>query len=1261
MAMSQSESSKSAELRAFNLDKELSTITKHQSTDDEGWTEVHRKRGQPSTTTNNGANPPASVLDGFVRRVWKQFSIDKVSFLMNGICLIRFLKPEDKETVLQSGPLFFDNKPFIINDWKPDSNLRKEKPDHVVVWVRLYDLDFKYWGAALPKIIGLIGNPLRCDRATKEREFLRFARYMVEVKLGQHLPDAVEFIDEKGVVQVQKVHYEWKPLACTKCHGVGHDIDMCKKADGVKKTVFMKVWRPKVVPVQPVQTTAQVHQHQRKASVEGPLPTLDPASVVTLMPYQGTMLNSITPSRFLQKRGFFGLIETRVRAINVNKVQQNLGFKWHFIVNNDIKGKGRIWVLWDPYQFAVVEIGMELQVIHLKVTHLPSGFTWVNSMIYGCNKDHERKELWSSLIQLKTGLTDPWLIMGDSNNVLHYNEPIRSPVSMAEDGSARVFSRIDRVMANDMWILNGPSGAINFLPEGLFVHSPCLVELWNDCTRRKASFNYFNMWGKDDNFLSILQQIWDKQVRGYMLFQVVKKLKYLKAPLKTLNKEGYGDILNSAQVASMVLAEVQSRLHQTPTDSLVQAEERIAAKACHDIETTRNIFLAQKAKVMWMNCADENAHYFHSHIKARRSLNKILSVKDKTGQAQALDMCRIVSKEETKLALFSIPIEKAPGTDGFSSGFFKDSFSVIGEDVCTGVQEFFSNGKLLQQINVTVLTLIPKKDSPGSVLDFRPIACCSVLYKCISKVIYNRLSPTLANIVSLNQSAFIHGRDIVDNIMICQDLVRLYNRKNCSPRLLMKIDLRKAYDSIEWEFVEDMLCALKFPCQMVNWIMQCVSSPTYSISLNEAQFGYFKGRRGLRQADPMSPLLFTLCMEYLTRILAVGDRSSVKVLIRAFLTFSEASGLAMNQEKSEIYMNGVPPLEAEAILHLSGFQVGHFPFKYLGIPISYKKISNAECNILVDRIVTRIRSWGAKKLSYAARLVLVRSVLSQMHSYWARIFLLPKGIISRVDAVCRNYLWSRTDDFHRIPAVAWDTCCLPKDRGGLGILHCLLWNLVVIGKFSWWIAQKKDSLWVKWVHHIYMKQSDCLNGWLNEDYSTHGVYIWLIREHVTVNWMPLVWNRLCLPKVNFICWLYVLNRFMTKERLVRYGVISSDLCDLCGTAQETHYHLFFDCSYSQRCLLLLKQWLAIDWNGDLTIWILSWRCRTLLRKKVIMAALATLIYHIWQNRNTSRHEGLVQYPAAVLRWIKAYLKGRFLQVKESTRLSSSWIDNEDLA
>ncbi|XP_074292581.1 uncharacterized protein LOC141619461 [Silene latifolia] len=271
----------------------------------------------------------------------------------------------------------------------------------------------------------------------------------------------------------------------------------------------------------------------------------------------------------LNNVGLFGLVETRVRSSNINQVQQNLGTKWQFIVNNDIKDKSRIWVLWDPSQFTVVLIGKELQVIHLKVTHLASGSTWVNSMIYGCNKDQERKDLWASLLQIKTGLSDPWLIMGDFNNVLHFDERIGSPVSMAE---VREFQDcVDRCGLYDL-VTTGDFFTWNNKQDGsLYDHNPSLVDLWNDCTRRKASLKYFNMWGKDDKFLSIVHQIWNKQVRGCMLFQVVKKLKYLKAPLKILNKEGYGDIINLAQVAGMVLAEVQSRLHQNPTDSLVQA------------------------------------------------------------------------------------------------------------------------------------------------------------------------------------------------------------------------------------------------------------------------------------------------------------------------------------------------------------------------------------------------------------------------------------------------------------------------------------------------------------------------------------------------------------------------------------------------------------------------------------------------------------------------------------------------------------------
>ncbi|XP_074305404.1 uncharacterized protein LOC141640532 [Silene latifolia] len=367
-------------------------------------------------------------------------------------------------------------------------------------------------------------------------------------------------------------------------------------------------------------------------------------------------------------------------------------------------------------------------------------------------------------------------------------------------------------------------------------------------------------------------------------------------------------------------------------------------------------------------------------------------------------------------------------------------------------------------------------------------------------------------------------------------------------------------------------------------------------------------------------------------------------------------------------MNGVPNLVAEDILLLSEFQKGKFPFRYLGISISYKRLSNLECNKLVEKMVERIRSWGAKHLSYAGRLFLVRTVLTQLHSYWARIFLLPKGVIHKVECICRAYLWSGSEDHHKVLVVSWDTCCLPKVYGGLGIVNCHLRNIAMLGKYTWWVASKKDCLWVKWVHHIYIKQSNwwsynpsvssswtwrqickikdklingfMFNNWLVKPYSEDVVYNWLIGDQGKKEWLPLVWNRLSLPKDNFICWLFIQHRLMTKDRLTRFGVLNDGLCYLCGLAPETHDHLFFYCSFSTRCLVQLRQWLCVDWHGDLITWALKWRCRSLLKKKIILAIFSSLIYLIWETRNKCRVEELVQHLDCLVRRIQERVRGR---------------------
>lgn len=354
-------------------------------------------------------------------------------------------------------------------------------------------------------------------------------------------------------------------------------------------------------------------------------------------------------------------------------------------------------------------------------------------------------------------------------------------------------------------------------------------------------------------------------------------------------------------------------------------------------------------------------------------------------------LCHPISVDEIKTALFSMDTLKAPGIDGYNALFFQKAWSIIGSSITVAVQDFFTHLQLPQQVNCTYVTLIPKIPNASYVKEFRPIACCTVLYKNISKVITNRLQNILPDIVGESQSAFVKGRVIFDNIILSHEIVKGYNRKNISPRCMLKIDLQKAYDSVEWPFIEHLMLALGFPNQFVKWIMVCLNTVSYSFNINGELTKPFKARKGLRQGDPLSPYLFVLCMEYLDRCLkglrdrpqfsfhlrckklnlthvcfaddlllfARGDVHSVRELYTAFQIFSNSSGLRANVNKSSIYFGGVRPEVQEEILEEFQFTKGFLPFKYLGVPLSTKKLTILQCQPLILNILHKIERWSA--------------------------------------------------------------------------------------------------------------------------------------------------------------------------------------------------------------------------------------------------------------------------------------------------------------
>nr|GFC73188.1 putative RNA-directed DNA polymerase, eukaryota, reverse transcriptase zinc-binding domain protein [Tanacetum cinerariifolium] len=169
------------------------------------------------------------------------------------------------------------------------------------------------------------------------------------------------------------------------------------------------------------------------------------------------------------------------------------------------------------------------------------------------------------------------------------------------------------------------------------------------------------------------------------------------------------------------------------------------------------------------------------------------------------------------------------------------SWNVVGDDVCKTIRDFFLNGKLLKEVNATVISLVSKVATPCKVSDYRPIACCNVIYKIISKVICNRIKGSLNDLVDVNQSAFIPSRQISDNILLSQELMRNYHRSRGHAKCAFKIDIEKAYDSVEWDFLANCLKFFGFYDILVKWVMNCVSSASFTINVN----GDHKGMLGM--------------------------------------------------------------------------------------------------------------------------------------------------------------------------------------------------------------------------------------------------------------------------------------------------------------------------------------------------------------------------------------------------------------------------------
>ncbi|XP_074314251.1 uncharacterized protein LOC141649459 [Silene latifolia] len=279
------------------------------------------------------------------------------------------------------------------------------------------------------------------------------------------------------------------------------------------------------------------------------------------------------------------------------------------------------------------------------------------TMVYAFNGSNERQSLWANLNRLANNISGPWAIGGDFNCVLtedervggsfsrqdaedfrqclHQCEVIDSPAMGAlykwnnkQCPTDRVYSRLDRFLVNQEWLNDYPLLYAHFLPEGIFDHTPCVVQANATDEKRARPFKYFNMWSLASNFKETVQVGWTCMQTGTKMYELAKKLKNLKQGLKQLNRSRFADIENNAEVALTKLNKIQQSLGVNPQNLSLIQQECEARENYQQLAEAQNQFLQQKAKMKWSADRDANTSFFHGILKTRRRQNRTRQIID---------------------------------------------------------------------------------------------------------------------------------------------------------------------------------------------------------------------------------------------------------------------------------------------------------------------------------------------------------------------------------------------------------------------------------------------------------------------------------------------------------------------------------------------------------------------------------------------------------------------------------------------------------